>query len=149
MMSAEEAREELHRASNVLTAYYDIQVDVGLRDAIVEHITEHDPRWLRNAPADPDRPRRASCEVPLRRVHPDGSSDKENDGDGDAWRKFKLSRAAVRERPQGSRPPPRQLDVLSARRSGLTAARDFARDSARQRRGRARFDVHEHDITHS
>ena len=63
MMSAEEAREELHRASNVLTAYYDIQVDV------------------------------------------------------EAGR--------VRS-PQGSRPPPRQLDVLSARRSGLTAARDFA-----------------------
>jgi hypothetical protein len=92
MMSAEEAREELHRASNVLTAYYDIQVDVGLRDAIVEHITEHDPRWLRNAPADPDTPptrvvwrRRSAASTP------DGSSDKENDGDGDAWRKVKLS----------------------------------------------------------
>lgn len=102
MMSAEEAREEIHRASNVLTAYYDIQVDVGLRDAIVEHITKHDPRWLRNAPADPDTPptrvawrRRSAASTP------DGSSDKENDDDGDAWTKFKLSLACESAAPKG------------------------------------------------
>lgn len=40
------AREELHRASNVLTSYYDIQVDGTLRDAIRAHLNDRDHRWL-------------------------------------------------------------------------------------------------------
>ena len=60
MMSAEEAREEIHRASNVLTAYYDIQVDVGLRDAIVEHITKHDPVGCGTRPLTPTPPTRVA-----------------------------------------------------------------------------------------
>lgn len=54
-----EAREELHRASNVLTSYYDIQVDGTLRDAIRAHLNERDQRWLMGHPGVPATPPKA------------------------------------------------------------------------------------------
>ena len=57
MMSAEERAK--FAASNVPHRVLRYPGEIGLRDAIVEHITKHDPR-LRNAPLTPTRPRRAS-----------------------------------------------------------------------------------------
>ena len=51
-----EAREELHRASNVLTSYYDIQVDGTLREAIRAHLNDRDDRWLMGRPGVPPTP---------------------------------------------------------------------------------------------
>lgn len=55
-MGDAEAREELHRASNVLTSYYDIQVDGTLRDTIRAHLNDRDHRWLMGHPDVPATP---------------------------------------------------------------------------------------------
>jgi hypothetical protein len=62
-MNGAAAREELHRASNVLTSYYDIQVDSTLRDAIRTHLNNRDHRWLMGHPGIPATPakRTRSC----------------------------------------------------------------------------------------
>lgn len=54
--SEPEAREELRRASNVLTSFYDIQTDSMLRDAIRVHLNKFDQRWLMGHPGLPPTP---------------------------------------------------------------------------------------------
>ena len=77
-MDEDTRKDEIQRASNVLTSYYDVQVDNTLREAIRVHLNERDDRWNLENGRFPEKP-----ETPTRsQKKPPASADRENEHAG-------------------------------------------------------------------
>ena len=112
-MTAEESRDELHRASNVLTAYHDFQMDDALIDAIYAHLEKRDARWFRGAPSLPETPPTRGRDA--RRAASCGEEKENEDADAKWRRRLVHARRAAKEEVT---PSPRE--ALALRRANST-----------------------------